>query len=81
MTDMDALMKAADALADALSESRDAHCAIAEHILQQGPASDTRGIFADSQRARLAIDRAQLAYRAAREAVGKPTPPAYATSA
>ena len=43
--------------------SREVHCGIAEHILERGkyPADgpvDTRGIFADSQRARLSIDAA-----------------------
>ena len=51
------------ALSDALKASREAHCAIAEHILERGkfPADgpvDTKGIFADSQRARLGIDAA-----------------------
>ena len=50
-------------LMDALKASRAAHCGIAEHIFERGkfPADgpvDTKGIFADSQRARLGIDAA-----------------------
>lgn len=43
-------------LREALTASRETHCGIAEHILQGG--TNTNGIFADSQRARLAIDEA-----------------------
>ena len=50
-------------LRDALKASREVHCGIADHILERGkfPADgpvDTKGIFADSQRARLGIDAA-----------------------
>jgi len=50
-------------LRDALKASREVHCGISEHILACGKYAaggpvDTKGIFADSQRARLGVDAA-----------------------
>lgn len=44
----------------ALRDSRETHCGIAEHCLEKGKKVKTAPIFADSQRARLAIDAALL---------------------
>lgn len=43
------------ALTEALKSSKETHVGIAQHILDGG--HNTSGIFADSQRARLAIDK------------------------
>ena len=62
----DALKAENARLRDALKASREAHCGIADHILERGKYHadgpvDTKGIFADSQRARLGIDAALCA--------------------
>lgn len=45
-------------LREALKASRDVHAGLAEYILQAKDSTDTRGMFADLQRARLAVDAA-----------------------
>lgn len=51
-------------LVDALKKSQNTHCAIAEHCLENKPTTETAPIFADSQRARLAIDKVLAAIEA-----------------
>lgn len=50
----DALRDKLEVAKQSLSNSRETHCGLAEYIFQGG--TNTKGIFADSQRARLAID-------------------------
>ena len=54
----------------ALKISRETHCGIAEHILQGG--KNTKGIFSDSQTARLSIDKALATLTADTPKEGKP---------
>lgn len=75
MTDMDALMAAADALADAAAE-----------LEKQAKRAGSLGAVTGSHWTHLGLAQMKVAsrltaYRAAREAVTRGTPPAFATSA